>query len=308
MTVASLVKPLSTWKFWKELIVMTLGMVVTAAAVYYFLVPGNLVIGSIPGLAMVLSGILASAGLTVKVSLLVTAINVVLLLLAFILLGSEFGIKTVYTALLLGPLMDLWEMILPYQDLIEPGQAVSSVMGDPWLDLVCFVVTISASQAILFSINASTGGLDIVAKIMNKFTGLDIGTSVTISGVVVSLTAFFLNPFRIVILGLIGTWMNGLVVDYFTVSITRKKRVCIITDEHERVREFIVDKLHRGCTLYETIGGYSGARSIEIQALLARDEFVGLMKFIKDNNIKAFITAGHVSEVYGLWAKHHRLH
>ena len=150
--------PLATWKFWKELVVMTLGMAVGAAAVYYFLMPSNLIIGSISGLSIVLSELLGG----VKVSLIVTVINAVLLILAWILIGPEFGAKTVYTALILGPLLEMWEKIMPYQRLMEPG--ATSVMNDPWFDLICFVLLLSISQAILFRINASTGGLDILAR------------------------------------------------------------------------------------------------------------------------------------------------
>ena len=95
-------------------------------------------------------------------------------------------------------------------------------MGDPWLDLVCFVLLLSISQAILFNINASTGGLDIIAKIINKYTHFDIGLSVTIGGGIICCTAFLINPFHMVIIGLIGTWINGLVIDYFMASINRK--------------------------------------------------------------------------------------
>ncbi|MBP5611209.1 MAG: YitT family protein [Bacteroidales bacterium] len=113
-----ILRPVTTWKFWKELIIMTLGMAVGAAAVYYFLMPSNLIIGSISGLSIVLSQIFGGA---VKVSVIVTVINAVLLILAWILIGAEFGAKTVYTALILGPLLEMWEKVMPYQSLMEPA-------------------------------------------------------------------------------------------------------------------------------------------------------------------------------------------
>lgn len=301
-TVKSVPATLKTGKFWKELVVMTLGMFLAAAAVYYFLVPSKLVIGSISGLSIVVSAILENAGIAMKVSTVVFIINAVLLVLAFLLIGKEFGAKTVYTALILGPLMNVWEKILPYTEILEPGE--TSVMGDPWFDLLCFVLILSASQALMFRINASTGGLDILAKIVNKYLHFDIGMSVTIAGVVICCTAFFINPFRLVIIGILGTWLNGLIVDYFMASLNRKKRVCIISSEYERVRKYIIEDLVRGCTLYPMKGGYTGEDGYEIQALLTKDEFSDLMGFIRDNSIQAFITAGNVSEVYGLWFKH----
>lgn len=290
---------LKSAKFWKDLAIMTLGMLIASAAVYYFMIPSKLVLGSITGLSIVLSNIAGLLGVNLKVSVVVTVINAILLLLAWLLIGKEFGAKTVYTALILGPMLELWEKILPYEKLIEPGQ--TSVMGDIWFDLLAFVLIVSMSQTILFHINASTGGLDILAKIVNKYLHFDIGTSVTVAGAVICCTAFAINPFRMVVIGLVGTWINGLAVDYFTAGMNRRKRVCIVTDRHEELRNYIVNTLHRGCSLYDLRGGYSGEAHKEIQALLTQNEFSDVMAFIKRRDIPAFITAGNVSEVYGLW-------
>ena len=296
---SEILKVLGTFKFWKELIIMTVAMTIAAAAVYYFLLPSNLVIGSITGLSMVISSLFGLAGIEVKVSLVVTIINAVLLLMAWLLIGAEFGAKTVYTALILGPLMELWEKILPITKIMEPGQ--TSLMGDIWFDLLCFVLILSASQTILFHINASTGGLDILAKIINKYLHFDIGTSVTVAGALICCTAFAVNPFRMVIIGLIGTWINGLALDYFTAGINRRKRVCIISSQYERIRKYIIEELERGCSLYNVTGGYNGHQNIEIQTLLTQDEFASLMDYLKENDIHGFITAGNVSEIYGDW-------
>ncbi len=294
-----ILRTLGTWKFWKELIIMTAGMTIAAAAVYYFLMPSNLVIGSITGLSMVLSGILTAAGIPVKVSVMVTLINAILLVLAWVLIGQEFGAKTVYTALILGPLIEFWEKILPVELVMEAGQ--TSVMGDIWFDLICFVLVLSISQTILFHINASTGGLDILAKIVNKYLHFDIGTSVTVAGAVICCTAFAINPFRLVVIGLIGTWINGLALDYFTAGLNRRKRVCIISSRYEEIRKYIIEELQRGCSLYNVTGGYNGHQNTEIQALLTQDEFANLMDYLHKNDIHGFITAGNVSEIYGDW-------
>ena len=298
---------LCTWKFWKELLIMTLGMAIAAAAVYYFMMPSKLVLGSISGLSIVITNVLNLVGIPVKMSWIVTAINAILLVLAWLLIGREFGAKTVYTALILGPLLEFWEKVCPYERLIEAGQ--TSIMGDPLLDLICFVLIVSISQTILFSINASTGGLDILAKIVNKYLHFDIGVSVTVAGAIICCTAFAINPFRMVVIGLIGTWMNGLALDYFMSSVNKRKRVCIVSDRSEEIRSYIVSTLERGCTLYNVQGGYSGNPHVEIQALLTQDEFSHVMNFVKQNDIEAFITAGNVSEIYGMWnkSKHKKL-
>ena len=294
-----LLQPLGTWKFWKEFLIMTVAMLIAAAAVYYFLMPSNLVIGSITGLSMVISGLFGLAGLNVKVSLVVTVINALLLIMAWFLIGHEFGAKTVYTALILGPFIEFWEKVFPVERIMEPG--ATSLMGDIWFDLLCFVLILSASQTILFNINASTGGLDILAKIVNKYLHFDIGTSVTVAGALICCTAFAINPFHMVVVGLIGTWINGLALDYFTAGLNRRKRVCIISSRYEEIRKYIIEDLQRGCSLYNVTGGYNGHQNVEIQALLTQDEFANLMDYLKRNDIHGFITAGNVSEIYGDW-------
>ena len=335
---------LCTKKFWKEFIVLNLGIGIGAAAVYYFLMPSHLIIGTISGLSIVLNTLFGGTADTF--SYWVMGINAVLLILAFLLIGNEFGVKTVYTAMILGPLTQLCDRIYPYTNLTHKvvnnpevlsqlqngqtaidangnpyllsraGEVLEQVkdsvmssglgMGDVWFDLVCFVLLLSACQAILFRINASSGGLDILAKIINKYMHFDIGMSVSIGGALICCTAFMINDFRMVVIGLIGTWINGVVVNYFTATMDLRKRVCIITTEYEKVRQYIVKDLLRGCSLYRVEGGYSRKEYIEIQALLTQEEFANVLAFMRDNEIKAFTTAGNCSEVYGLWAKHRK--
>lgn len=333
---------LGTKKFWRELLMMTVGMSIGAAAVYYFLMPSHLIVGHISGLSIVINTIFG--GTPDTFSYLVMGINAFLLLLAFILIGNEFGAKTVYTAMILGPLTQVWDRVYPYTNLthrvitdpdtlnqLQAGlltidgngnpyiqnragewmeQVRDSVMsggigmGDVWFDLICFVLLLSICQAVMFRINASTGGLDILGKIVNKYLHFDIGTSVAIGGIVICCSAFLINDFRMVVIGIIGTWINGLAIDYFTASLNKRKRVCIVSNESDRIRKYIVEGLVRGCSLYKIQGGYSGEEHTEIQVLLTQNEFSSLMAFIRNNHIQAFITAGNCSEVYGLWFRH----
>ena len=300
-------------KFWIELVIMTLGMIMTAICVYYFLVPSKLIVGSISGLSIVLTNIFQGIGVNISLSMMITIINAILLILAYLLIGKEFGLKTVYCALILGPLTKVCEWVYPWENLATPNEYLSlmpggdpnamSVMGNPWFDLLCCVLILSAAQTLMFSINASTGGLDILAKIVNKYLHFDIGKSVTVAGAIICLTAFFINPFQMVVIGLIATWINGMVVNMFTANLNQRKRVCIVSKDYDRIRRYIIDDLHRGCTLYEVIGGYTNEKSIELESLLTNDEFSKLMEYLGKNEINAFTTAGNVSEVYGLWAK-----
>ncbi len=332
MSFKSVTDYLKTKKFWVEFLLMTFGMILTAICVHYFLVPSKLIIGTISGLSIVIATVSETLfSMHLEVSVMIFVINAILLVMAYFLIGKEFGIKTVYTALILGPFTGILEKFLPYQKVITMlyhdksafydaatggwsqtalQDGISSLMGDPWFDLVCFVLILSFAQAMLFKINASTGGLDILAKIVNKYMHFDIGASVTVAGTIICLTAFAINPFNIVVIGLIGTWINGLVVDYFTAGMNRRKRVCIISPQYHHIQDFIINELHRGVTMYDVTGGYSNQKKVEIQALLTKDEFSDLMNHINENGINAFITAGNVSEVYGLWAsnKKHTKH
>lgn len=281
------IKNLNIAKLVKELTIMLFAMFITAVAVHFFLKPSGLIIGSISGLSIVIEKLTG-----VPISIITFIVNSFLLILANILIGKEFGIKTIFTSLLLSPYLAIFEVFFPVQQ---------SIMQDPWLDLICFVLTLGFAQAILFKINASTGGLDILAKIINKYTHIEIGTSITVAGAMICLTAFLISDLRIVIIGLIGTYVNGLVVDNFATGFNSKKRACIISEQYKEIQEFIIKDLNRGVTLYNVVGGYKSDQHVELETLLTRSEFSKLMEFINKNDFKAFITAGNVSEIYGLW-------
>lgn len=298
---------LGTKKFWREFILMTVAMFISAAAVYYFLIPSKIVVGSVSGLSIVLTQVLSRIGVMVDVSAMIFIINAILLVLAYFLIGHEFGIKTVYTALVLGPMISIWKKVLPVESVIAPG--CTSIMNDEWFDLIVFILVLSLAQSILFRINASTGGLDILAKIFNKFCKIDMGLSVTVAGAIICLSAFAINPARMVIIGLVGTWINGVCVDYFMGSMNHRKRVCIISEEYERIRKFIVEELDRDCTLYKVLGGSNLKEAVEIETIVAKTEFSTLMNFIYSNDIKAFVTSSNETEVHGYWrqGKRHKI-
>ena len=337
-----------TPKFWNEMVYMTGGMLIGAISVYYFLMPSHLIVGCISGLSIVINTIIG--GDADSFSLIVTLINAFLLLMAFILIGNEFGAKTVYTALILGPLIQLCDRVYPSTNLTHAvaqvqdpdiiaqlqqniqvldshgnpyvlnrsGELLEQVkdsvmsaglgMGDVLFDLICFVLLLSLCQTLLFRINASSGGLDIIAKIVNKYMHFDMGMSVTIAGAIICCTSFAINDFRMVVIGLIGTWVNGIVVNYFTNGINNRKRVCIISEDAERIRKFIINDLVRGCSLYDVTGGYSGKHFTEIQVMLTKDEFARLYTFLKKEHIHTFTTVGNCSEIYGTWKRQYKIY
>lgn len=290
---------ISTKKFWIELFIMTFGMFVAALGLHFFLIPSKLIVGSITGLSIVLSKLVGF----ISIGQMIFGINAISLILSFILIGNEFGAKTVYTALILGPMIDFISNIVPMKDSIFTTYIGTQAIPNPWFDLLSFVLILSASQAILFSINASTGGLDILAKIFNKYFHIQLGTAVTIAGGLICCTAFLINPVHLVVIGLIGTWLNGLILNYFMSSMNSKTRVFIISDDHVRIKTFITEHLGKGCTLHEVIGGYSGDRKIQLEVVLDKDDFGKLIDYMGKEQIPSFISSDVVSEVYGLWRK-----
>lgn len=294
---------LTTKKFWVELIIMTAGMFVAAVGVHFFLIPSKLIVGSITGLSLVLSQLMPfiSVGTTIFV------INAVLLVMSFLLIGNEFGAKTVYTALILGPMVDILAKVAPIDESMFTEHIAGQALANPWFDLLCFVVILSASQSILFSINASTGGLDILAKILNKYTGLNLGTAVTISGGAICCTAFSINPVNLVIIGLIGTWLNGLILNRFMLDMHSKARVLIISNEYEKIREYAVNTIKRGVTMHEVMGGYSHEKKMQLEIIMTGDDLSKMMEWLGENKIDAFCTTDNIREVHGLWAKKGKL-
>lgn len=290
---------ISTKKFWIELFIMTFGMFIAALGLHFFLIPSKLIVGSITGLSIVLSKLVGF----ISIGQMIFGINAILLILSFILIGNEFGAKTVYTALILGPMIDFISNIVPMKDSIFTTYIGTQAIPNPWFDLLSFVLILSASQAILFSINASTGGLDILAKIFNKYFHIQLGTAVTIAGGLICCTAFLINPVHLVVIGLIGTWLNGLILNYFMSSMNSKTRVFIISDDHVRIKTFITEHLGKGCTLHEVIGGYSGDRKIQLEVVLDKDDFGKLIDYMGKEQIPSFISSDVVSEVYGQWKK-----
>ncbi len=267
----------------KEYSIITFGTGIIAAAVFFFLVPSHVSVGSISGLAIILSSFLP-----LSVSALTMIMNVGLLIVGFLLIGREFGAKTVYTSILLPALMGVLEFIFPEN---------TSLMGDPFLDTVCYIFLVSVGQAILFNRNASSGGLDIVAKLMNKFLHMDLGNALSISGMVIALSSIFVSDAKIVVLSVLGTYLNGIVLDHFIFGLNPRKRVCIVSQKEEIIRQFILHELHSGATVYDTLGAYNLEPKREIITIVDRNEYAKLMSFIEKTDPTAFVTVYSVNKI-----------
>jgi len=266
----------------KETAILTAAVAIIAAAVYFFLVPSHTSVSSISGLGIVLSNFVP-----LQLSAITMILNVVLLIIGFFTCGREFGVKTVYTSVMLPLFLRLFEIIFP---------DFGSMTDSQELDVLCYVLVVSVGLSILFNRNASSGGLDIVAKIMNKYLHMELGKAMSLSGMCVALSAALVYDKKTVVLSILGTYFNGIVLDHFIFDHNIKRRVCIITKKEE-LRQFIVHDLHSGATIYEAIGAYKMEKRHEIITIVDKGEYQKLMKFINQEDPKAFITVYNVSNM-----------
>ena len=267
----------------KETVIPTVAVAIIAAAVYFFLVPSHTSVSSISGLGIVLSNFVP-----LQLSAITMILNVVLLIIGFFTCGREFGVKTVYTSVMLPLFLGLFEIIFPN---------FGSMTDSQELDVLCYILVVSVGLSILFNRNASSGGLDIVAKIMNKYLHMELGKAMSLSGMCVALSAALVYDKKTVVLSILGTYFNGIVLDHFIFDNNIKRRVCIITKKEEELRQFIIHDLHSGATIYEAIGAYNMEKRREIITIVDKGEYQKLMKFINQEDPKAFITVYNVSNM-----------
>lgn len=274
-------KKLNFMEIMKETGILTVAVAIIAAAVYFFLVPSHASVSSISGLGIVLSNFVP-----LPLSAITMILNVVLLLIGFVTCGKEFGIKTVYASIMLPLFLGLFEVVFP---------KAGSMTDSQELDVLCYILVVSVGLSILFNRNASSGGLDIVAKIMNKYLHIELGRAMSLSGMCVALSAALVYDKKTVVLSVLGTYFNGIILDHFIFDQNRKRRVCIITGKEEELRQFIIQDLHSGATVYEAIGAYNLEKHNEIITIVDKSEYQKLMKFINEIDPKAFITVYNVS-------------
>lgn len=267
----------------KDFAVITVGVAIVAAAVFFFMLPSHVSVGSGAALAMVLSNFIP-----LSVSAITLILNVFLLILGLILIGPEFGGKTVYCAILMPLIMGVFEYFLPN---------FQSITGDPLLDVVCYILVVGVGLAILFSHNASSGGLDIVAKIMNKYLRMELGKAMSLSGMVVALTSALCYDAKTVVLSVLGTYFGGMMVDHFIFGLNIKRRVCVISEKLDVIVDFVLHDLHSGATLNEIIGAYDHTPRREMITIVDKQEYGKLMDFIRKTDPKAFVTVYAVSEM-----------
>lgn len=267
----------------QDFLMLTVGTFIVAVAVYFFMLPGRVTVGSASALALVISNFVPF-----PVSVITFVINLLLLIIGYLLVGPEFGIKTVYSSLLLPVFLGLFERVLP---------DMQSITGDQLLDVICYTLVVGIGLSMLFSCNASSGGLDIVAKLMNKFLRMDLGQAMSVSGILVSLSSALCYDTKTVVLSVLGTYLGGMIIDHFIFGMNLKRRVCIISEKHDEILSFILHELHSGATLYDGIGAYNHQVRREIITIMDKQEYRRLMDYVQATDPNAFMTVYSVQEI-----------
>jgi len=269
----------------KEYLFIAIGSFFVSVGVYYFMVPENLATGGVSGLSIVLSNYIS-----IPISIINFSLNIILFIMGFIFLGKEFGGKTIFSVIFLSLFMYLMEAFFPVS---------APVTDEILLNLICGIVLSAIGLSIVFNQNASTGGTDIVAKILNKYFNMDIGKGLMAADVIVVALAFFTYGLQTGIVGAFGWFLNGVVVNYFLDGFSVKNEVVIISHKHDEIKKYIFDKLDRGVTMYKAEGGYTNEEKDIIVTILDRKEYYILKRQLKIIDPDVFVTVRTVQEVYG---------
>ena len=275
-------------KLGKEFIMMTLGTALVSIGVYFFKFPNNFSMGGVSGLAVLLGELVHVPGLTPSVFN--SIINILFLILGFIFLNRSFGFKTVYCSLLYAGLTQLFEILVPLS-----GPLTSNKM----LEAFFAIILPALGSGILFNLNASTGGTDIAAMILKKFSGLDVGRALLISDIVIAAAALFIFDIETGLFSLLGLVLKSVLVDSVIESLNRRKSMTIITSKPDVAVAFITETLHRGATVWEGQGAYTQEKHWIVLTVLSRGQAVVLRRHLKEKDPGAFLLVANSSEIFG---------
>ncbi|OOM16623.1 YitT family protein [Clostridium saccharobutylicum] len=272
-------------KLLREYIVITIGIILVALSVEYFFVPNNLAAGGVTGAAIVLNAIIPklSIGATTFV------LNGLLFIVAFMFIDGNFGVKTIYASL--GLSLIIW--------FIEKFLKPVAITNDLIIATIFGTLISAVGMAIIFNENASTGGTDILAKILNKFFHLDIGKSLLVVDFVITFASALVFGIDVGMYAMLSVILLGITVDRFIEGFNVSKSIFIISKKNDEISQYIMSELDRGCTFLSGLGAYTKEQSNVLYAVLSRAQFIKLKKFIKDVDHEAFIAVGEVHEVLG---------
>jgi uncharacterized membrane-anchored protein YitT (DUF2179 family) len=271
----------------KEYLLISAGVELVVLGVYFFKFPNNFSIGGVTGLAILLSSLL---GPKISTSTVVFVINMILLVVGYLVIGRSFGNKTAYGSILMSASLSLLEYLFPLK---------GPLTSEPMLELAFAVLLPAVGAAILFNIGASTGGTDVVAMILKKYSNIDIGRSLFITDLFLTLASFLIFDITTGLLSLLGLLVKSTMVDTIIENLNLHKYLTIICKDPKPISEFILNTLHRSATISDAKGAFSNQEKKIIFAVMNRSQAVQLRRFIKETEPDAFILITNTSEIVG---------
>lgn len=267
----------------QDYIIITIGTIIASFAVFFFLTPSHLAVGSISGLA-----VLIAKFVPMTVGTLLIILNGICLLLSAIFVGKEFTYRTLYPSILLPIVIRILEKIYPN---------MQSLMGDQFLDMLGYLFLYALGASLLFMNNASSGGLDVITKIMNKYFHMELGTAMSVCGMAVAIPSIFIYDIKTGLLSILGTYFQGIILDHFLFGFSIKKKVCVVSDHIEEIRDYVINVMHSGATFYEATGAFDYRNYKELNIIVNRQEYVTLINLIDKVDPDAFVSVYNVSEI-----------
>ncbi|MBF1036407.1 MAG: YitT family protein [Parvimonas sp.] len=270
----------------RKAIITTFASIIVSAGVYFFMIPYNLTIGGTAGLSIALAKFMPG----IPVGVFQLGINVILFILAFLLIGSEFGGLSIYATVVLSIALIVFEKLIPN---------VQPLVDTPFMSMIIGVGVTAIGIALTLNQNASTGGTDIVGKILNKYMHVDLSVGVFIADFSVVVMGYAAYGINAAMYALVGILFNAVVIDKVLTGYKTRIKVYINSRYWEGINEFIVHELVRGSTLYEVKGGYNKSERVMVETILTRPEYIKLMNFIREFDDTAFVNVATVNEVSG---------
>lgn len=270
----------------KEYVLITFGMVLVAVGMYFFLMPNDLATGGVNGMGIIINHFLPF----LSVGFLMIIMNIILFIIAFLIIGPGFGGKTIYVSIGLSGMIWALEIFYPVK---------APLSDDMLLQLIVGILISGAGMGIVFNQNASTGGTDIIAKIINKYLHIDLGKAVLMSDFIITLIAAATFGLTKGLYAILGVIMNGYVIDNVIEGFSVCKEVVIISEKGDLIKKFIIDELQRGATIYYAKGAFSGENKEVITTIIDRKEYVKLRNYIKEIDTASFITIKNIRETLG---------
>lgn len=269
-----------------EYLIMTAATLVMACGIYFFKFPNNFVMGGVSGISMILGKVQS----VISPATAMLIINIALIIAGFFIFGRGFSVKTVYCSLILSLALEGLELLFPM---------TAPLTDDPMLELVFAVALPAVGSAVVFNLGGTTGGTDIIAMVLKKYTSMNIGISLFFVDAAIVAAGFFVNGVKAGMYSLVGLLIKALVVDVVIENINISKYFFIVTTNPELVCKYINENLHKGATLWEGKGSYTGEEKTVIMAVMTRTQAVAMRNHIKEMDPGAFVVISSTSDIIG---------